>query len=119
MVINLWATWCPPCRREMPVLAQAQSVFPDVVFVMVNQGESAPAIHAFLEREGLQFAHVLRDPTSLTMHAVGSRGLPTTLFFDEQGRLTDSHVGELTMARLKSIMLRRFPQPSPSSKHRE
>ena len=40
-VINLWATWCPPCVREMPVLHQAQAANPEVNFVFINQGESA------------------------------------------------------------------------------
>lgn len=44
---------------------------------------------------------MLLDPMSTTMKAVGSRGLPTTLFFDAQGRLVDSHLGELSMASLK------------------
>src|SRR5690606_26696074 len=50
-VVNLWATWCPPCRREMPVFEQAQEQFPDLAIVMVNQGESVQQIHAFLESE--------------------------------------------------------------------
>lgn len=119
VVVNLWATGCPPCRREMPVLEQAQSLFPEATFVMVNQGENAQAIQAFLEQEGLQLTHVLRDPASLTMQAVGSRGLPTTLFFDAQGRLLDSHMGELTIASLKNTMSRRFAQPPHSSKDQE
>ena len=49
VVLNLWATWCPPCRREMPVFEQAQAAFPKVAFVMVNQGESAQHARAFLE----------------------------------------------------------------------
>ena len=52
-VVNLWATWCPPCRREMPVFEQAQSEFPDVNIVMVNQGESAEQALAFLQSQGL------------------------------------------------------------------
>lgn len=40
IVLNLWASWCPPCRREMPVFEQAQTEFPDVAFVLVNQGKA-------------------------------------------------------------------------------
>ncbi|EKT4089757.1 MULTISPECIES: TlpA disulfide reductase family protein [Stenotrophomonas] len=112
VVVNLWATWCPPCRREMPMLERAQADFPEVAFVMVNQGEHAPEIRAFLEREGLSFDHVLRDPTSTAMHVMGARALPTTLFFDSDGRLVDSHLGELTMASLKNTIMRRFAQDS-------
>lgn len=110
VVVNLWATWCPPCRREMPVLQQAQSAFPEIAFVMVNQGEQAAAIQEFFAREGLAFNHVLRDPASDTMRAMGARGLPTTLFFDSDGRLVDTHMGELTMASLKHTILRRYAQ---------
>lgn len=108
IVLNLWASWCPPCRREMPVFEQAQTEFPDVAFVMVNQGESAQQAQDFLESEGLTLTDVLLDPASDAMRTMGSRGLPTTLFFDAQGRLVDSHLGEITMPSLKDKMLRRF-----------
>lgn len=114
VVLNLWATWCAPCRREMPVLEQAQKDYPRIAFVMANQGEGAQQARAFLEREGLAFEHVLLDPSSRLVREVGTRGLPTTLFFDAQGRLVDSHLGELTSARLRSMVSRRFglsPQP--------
>jgi len=108
VVLNLWASWCPPCRREMPVFEQAQAQYRDIAFVMVNQGESAQQARAFLESERLHLKDVLLDPASQTMQAVASRGLPTTLFFDEQGRLVDTHLGELTMASLKHTVSRRF-----------
>ncbi len=108
VVVNLWASWCPPCRREMPAFEQAQSAFPPVSFVMINQGESKQVTQDFLRREGLTLKDVLLDPASLTMQAVGSRGLPTTLFFDAEGRLVDTHMGELTMASIKSTIKRRF-----------
>lgn len=114
VVLNLWASWCPPCRREMPVFAQAQTQYPDIAFVMVNQGESAEQARAFLESQGLHLKHVLLDPGSRTLQAVASRGLPTTLFFDEHGRLVDTHLGELTMARLKNTVSRRFAQSGGS-----
>ena len=108
VVLNLWASWCPPCRREMPVFEQAQAQYPDIAFVMVNQGESAPQARAFLEAHGVQLKDVLLDPASQTMQAVASRGLPTTLFFDEHGRLVDVHFGELSIASLKNTVSRRF-----------
>ena len=108
VVLNLWATWCPPCRREMPILAQAQSDYPGVVFLMVNQGEQAPTVQQFLAQQGLTFNHVLLDPLSEAMQTFGSRGLPTTLFFDAQGKLVDSHMGELTAARLKDVVQSHF-----------
>ena len=113
VVLNLWASWCPPCRREMPVFEQAQKEFPDVAFVMVNQGESAEQAQAFLERESLSLADVLLDPSSQAMQAVRSHGLPTTLFYDAQGRLVDSHLGEITMPSLKDKILSRFGQITP------
>lgn len=106
IVLNLWATWCPPCRREMPMLAKAQSDYPGVTFLMVNQGEEARALRAFLEQQDLKFSHVLLDASSKAMQTYGSRGLPTTLFFDAQGKLVDSHMGELTAARLKEAISR-------------
>ncbi len=108
VVLNLWASWCPPCRREMPAFEQAQQAFPDIAFVMLNQGESAATAQRFLESEGLNLNDVLLDPTSKAMLAVRSRGLPTTLFFDAQGRQVDSHLGEITMAGIKDKILRRF-----------
>ena len=100
LVVNLWATWCPPCRREMPVLARAQAAHADVVFAFANQGETAAEVDAFLRRQPFALRNVLRDEGSRLMVDAGSRGLPTTLFFDARGRLVDTHMGELTEAGL-------------------
>ena len=99
-VINLWATWCPPCRREMPVLQQAQADNPDVNFVFVNQGEAAPAIATFVGRQSLALRNVLVDPQRRTGAALGHSALPTTLFFDAKGQLADTRIGELSTATL-------------------
>src|SRR5690606_14732791 len=108
MVLNLWATWCPPCRREMPVLEQAQGHYPGVAFVLVNQGEDRATIRGYLDRAGLEPGHVLLDPHSRTMLETNTRGLPTTLFFSAEGRLVDTHMGELTRASLADTLRRRF-----------
>lgn len=107
LVVNLWATWCPPCRREMPVLAEGQAANRHVSFVFVNQGEDYDVIRAYLRDARLQLRDVLLDPLSSTSQASGTRGLPTTLFFDGDGRLVDIHMGELTRASL-THKLKRF-----------
>lgn len=99
-VINLWATWCPPCIREMPVLAAAQQRDKDIRFIFANQGEAAGTVAHFLRTQGLKLDNVLLDPQSATARAVGSSGMPTTLFFDAGGQLVDAHLGAVSNASL-------------------
>jgi len=101
-VVNLWATWCPPCREEMPLLALAQQRETGVRFVFVNQGESAAVVQRYLYDEILSLDNVLLDPASRLRPAVGSRGLPTTLFYDARGRLVGRHAGALSKDALAS-----------------
>ena len=106
VLLNVWATWCPPCRREMPALQRAQAANPDVNIVFVNQGEDARTIVAFLDRQGLALRNVLVDPQNSVGAALGHSGLPTTLFFDAQGRLADTRIGELSQATLAQRLAR-------------
>lgn len=101
-VINLWATWCGPCREEMPVLAAAQQRHRGVHFVFLNQGEQAGTVQRYLQREGLALEQVWLDAGSAAGPAFGSRGLPTTLFFDASGRRVDAHFGVLNAAALQA-----------------
>lgn len=102
VVVNLWATWCAPCRQEMPVFAAAQAQTTDIGFLFVNQGENATTVQAYLARERLQLREVWLDPASALGPAVGSAGLPTTLFYSASGRLVDAHFGVLNAAALRS-----------------
>jgi thiol-disulfide isomerase/thioredoxin len=100
LVVNLWATWCPPCIREMPVLETAQQNYKDIRFVFANQGEHGETIRRFLEKQSLNLDHVVSDQTGSFGQVVGSHGLPTTLFYSADGQLLDSHMGELSQATL-------------------
>lgn len=106
VVVNLWATWCPPCRREMPVLAAAQKQETGVVFVFVNQGEQGATAQRYLNVANLDLANVLLDPGTRLGREVGSGSLPTTLFYDANGRLVDTHLGQLSAASLASKLSR-------------
>ena len=118
LVVNLWASWCPPCRREMPVLAAAQQRETGVSFVFVNQGEDAASAQRYLQTGRLELANVLLDPGTALGREVGSRALPTTLFYDATGRRVDTHLGELSAASLASkLRLLRAPDRSPELPH--
>ncbi|WP_213995858.1 TlpA disulfide reductase family protein [Arsukibacterium sp.] len=99
-VVNLWATWCPPCRREMPVLQQAELQYPDVRFVLLNQREHPEIVQEYLQQAGLRFNHLLLDRQGQLASQLGAHGLPVTLFFGADGRLLESHMGELSAASL-------------------
>lgn len=104
IVLNLWASWCPPCRREMPVLQHAQKTYPDIHFVFANQAESAELVKDYLDAEGLELDHVLLDMQTQVAQLVQSRGLPTTLFIDAQGNIQTYRIGELSNASLSSYL---------------
>lgn len=100
LVLNAWATWCPPCRRELPMMVRLSQEHPEVRFAFVSQGETPAAVRGFLEAQGLAPEWVLLDPDTRLSQALGVQGLPTTLFFDREGRLVARHLGELSEALL-------------------
>jgi thiol-disulfide isomerase/thioredoxin len=114
MVVNLWASWCPPCRVEMPTLVTAQKQHENVVFVFANQGESAKTVRGFLRDESLSPSNVLLDNDRRLARATYVRAYPTTLFFDADGQLIDRHVGMLSPATLARALSRLSNHPQES-----
>jgi thiol-disulfide isomerase/thioredoxin len=112
IVLNLWATWCPPCRREMPMLTQAAATERRAEILLVNQGETPAQITAFLRAQGLDPAHVASDPSGLLGEMTGAGALPTTLFIDGDGTVRQIHTGEITRVQL-DIAIRALEQPKP------
>lgn len=113
LVINLWASWCPPCIREMPVLQSAQQSSPEYEFVFVNQGEGQQQINQFLKQQGIELDNVLLDSGARLGQAVGSLSLPTTLFYDANGQLQNNHLGELSNASLQHALRNIKPKDTP------
>jgi thiol-disulfide isomerase/thioredoxin len=100
-VVNLWASSCPPCRRLMPVLEQAEQRYSDVTFISLNQRESSETVQQFLQEEGLNLEYVLLDSRGEIATNKGIFSLPATLFFDANGVLVHSHAGELSAVSLQ------------------
>lgn len=99
-VVNLWATWCPPCVREMPVLQKAQATNPSVNFVFVNQGEALQQVAGWMVERQLALRNVVLDRSRKVGAAFGHSAYPTTLFFDAKGTLVATRIGELSAASL-------------------
>lgn len=105
-VVNLWATWCPPCVREMPMLLEAQQKQPGVHFVFINQGEPAAQVARWLQTRQLPLRHVLMDEKRQASAVFKQQGYPTTLFFNANGVLVASRLGELSAATLQQNLER-------------
>lgn len=101
MVINLWASWCPPCRREMPMMVDVAGQQSEVAIHFVNQGEGPEAIRKFLSQAGLVM-HPVMDNGQQMMRHFDAMGLPATLFVDADGRVASAHMGEISRAGLLS-----------------
>ncbi len=92
VLVNFWATWCPPCRREFPSLGRLQKLFrpEELVVLAVNVGEDAETIFSFA---GAGEVTILLDRDSAAMRRWKVAGLPSTFVVDRQGRLALRAVG--------------------------
>ncbi|MFC0807389.1 prolipoprotein diacylglyceryl transferase family protein [Ensifer sp. P24N7] len=95
-VLNLWATWCPPCRRELPMMAELAASTADVDFVFANQGEPSTKIAEYLRSANLNLPQAVLDPQLLLSRHYSAVGLPATLFLAADGTLAGSHLGEIS-----------------------
>lgn len=98
-VLNVWATWCGPCRREMPMVTDVARNAAMPVF-LANAGEDTATIRRYLSEQGLPADRVLTDPAHEAIPALETQALPTTLFIDSSGMIVSSQVGEMSRAGL-------------------
>lgn len=95
VVINFWATWCPPCRDEMPVLdAASRRLAGQVYFLAVDFDESSDIVIGFAREHELSLP-LLLDPGGVVTDRYYVQSFPTTFFVDAQGRLRAQHIGSL------------------------
>jgi peroxiredoxin len=103
VVLNFWATWCMPCRAEMPefqVLWEEHEARGDLMLLAVNLQESKTQVNGFVEDFGLTFPVVL-DTSGEVLDEYGLPGLPGTFFIDAAGVLRARVLGPLSVDRLR------------------
>lgn len=105
VLVNLWATWCPPCRAEIPDLEAAYRAHKDEGFVVlgVNVEESAQAIEPFVADLDMTYP-VLLDERGQVMNDYRALGLPISLLVDREGVIQERHVGILTASQLERYL---------------
>lgn len=99
VVVNVWASWCAPCRTEAPLLQAAANAYPDVAFLGVDSKDSRAAALDFIDEFGLTYPN-LYDEHGEVRQRLGLRGFPTTYIFGFDGALRASVVGGISEQRL-------------------
>jgi cytochrome c biogenesis protein CcmG/thiol:disulfide interchange protein DsbE len=101
VVLNFWASWCIPCRKEAPDLAAAARAHRDqLAFLAINVRDLVPDARRFLEELDVPFPSV-RDGSERTLSPYGLTGLPQTYYIDARGRIAGRAVGALSRAELE------------------
>lgn len=105
VLVNFWATWCPPCRAEIPDLEEAYRAYQDDGFVVlgINVEESHKVVEPFVDSMGMTYP-VLLDERGQVMQEYRARGLPMSLLVDRDGVIQQRHMGTLTADQLESYL---------------
>ena len=104
--INFWATWCPPCQAETPILRDVYNAYADDGLALVAisvQETTADDVRAYVERYGLQYT-VGFDATSAVFHTYRAFGLPTQLFLDRDGVIRKVVLGPISRSEAESTV---------------
>jgi thiol-disulfide isomerase/thioredoxin len=101
VIINFWATWCIPCRKEMPALQQAADQSNGQIVVLgINKGETAEAIAAFSQEVRVSFT-LVANPNQDISERYGIRNLPTSYFIRSDGTISDWRLGEMNATMIE------------------
>ena len=112
VVLNFWATWCPPCRREMPLLDELQKMYGDkgLSVIGLNINEASERVKSYVDSAKVSYPIWVDAPsgtpgfdrTQDIFSSYGAVGLPTTLFIDREGVIQRIYVGELSRGFLQN-----------------
>ncbi|AZT90876.1 TlpA family protein disulfide reductase [Caldicellulosiruptor changbaiensis] len=103
VILNFFATWCPPCRAEIPDFEKFHQSNKDIVLIGVNIQEDKNTVKEFLNSMGVSYL-VLLDKDGKIASNFGIEGIPTTFLLDENGRIIAKNVGMMTYDELDKFV---------------
>ena len=112
-LVDFWATWCAPCRQEMPLLAKLETRLRDrgfrLVTISADDPEQAPAAIAFLKKSGISGTAYLRrakddDKFITSVEPTWSGALPALFLYNRQGKLVNSFIGETPISTIEAAI---------------
>jgi peroxiredoxin len=108
VLINMWASWCPPCRDEMPAIQAAYKKYKDKGLVVLGIDftvqDNLPDVKAFIQELGLTFPILLDETGEVSAGLYGMRALPTSNFVDTEGVIQRIQVGAMTTEKLEEYL---------------
>jgi thiol-disulfide isomerase/thioredoxin len=105
VVVNVWASWCAPCRAEAPTLAALANKYKGVVFLGVLTRDSEVAARAFQNRFQLPYPTLVDDSVLLGFrNTLSANAIPSTILMDPKGRVAARISGEITVASLTELI---------------
>ncbi|MGM0471078.1 MAG: TlpA family protein disulfide reductase [Bacillota bacterium] len=104
ILINFWATWCPPCRAEMPYIQQLNEEMSDKVKILaINVREKPTQVKEFIKKNNYNFT-ILMDQEAEVANKYLVRGVPKTIVINRNGIIKGEHVGSMNLEQMKSLI---------------
>ena len=103
VLLNFWATWCPPCRGEMPDIQKlySQTKDSDLVILAVDIGEDTKTVQDFITKNNYEF-NILLDSDKAVATNYNISSIPTSFFINKEGKIINKHIGAMSLEDMRS-----------------
>ena len=104
-VVNVWASWCSPCRAEAPTLEEFAKKNPNIQFVGILTRDNPTSAQSFVERFGLTYPTIIDDAVIASFRgSLPANAIPTTIVIDKNGRVAARISGQVTVATMRDVL---------------
>jgi thiol-disulfide isomerase/thioredoxin len=105
MVVNVWASWCSPCRAEAPTLEEFAINNPDIQFVGILTRDNLSSAQSFVKRFGLTYPTLIDDAIISSFRgSLPANAIPTTIVIDADGRVAARISGQVTVSSMRDVL---------------